>query len=97
METQEGKSSHKEELRAGGGENSMNSDEPRIKENGKWAEGKYMTERNKNSNRTNIFKKAAETFIKTICFLFSGKLCHMETFLLTCLKYIDYGTLFSFW
>lgn len=82
METQEGKSGHKEELRAGGGENSKNSDEPRIKEKGKWAEGKYVTERNKNSNRTEIFlKKAAETFIKTICFLFSGKLCECGTIL----------------
>lgn len=48
-----------------------------------------MTEKNKNSTRTEIFKKTArkkaknhaEAFIKTICFLFSGKLCEYGTIL----------------
>lgn len=49
-----------------------------------------MTERNKNSTMTEIFKKKntrkkaknhAEAFIKTICFLFSGKLCECGTIL----------------
>lgn len=50
-----------------------------------------MTERSKNSTRTEILKKKkpagkkakyrAEAFIEIICFLFSGKLCEYGTIL----------------
>lgn len=49
-----------------------------------------MTERSKNSTRTEILKKEparrkakyrAEAFIEIICFLFSGKLCEYGTIL----------------
>lgn len=45
----------------------MNSDEPRIKEKRKWTEGKYVTERNKNSNRTEIFLKSSKGKGKESC------------------------------